>query len=477
MTMQSINPATEEVLKSFDEVSPTQAQESLERAHDAFRAWRQTSFGERAARIQAAGRILRDQQSRWAGLITAEMGKPITEAEAEITKCAWNCDFYAEQAPQFLADEHTETDARESFVAFQPLGVVLAIMPWNFPFWQVFRFAAPALMAGNAAVLKHASNVPQCALAIEEIFTQAGLPGGLFKTLLVPGSGVEELIGDPHVAAVTLTGSSEVGERVASTAGRHLKKQVLELGGSDPFIILADADLDAAATTAARARNQNSGQSCIAAKRFIVEEAAADEFTEKFAQAVKKLQVGDPSRRETNVGPLARGDLREALARQVEESVSEGAHAVVGGSPLEGKGYFYQPTVLDGVSLDMPAFREETFGPVAAVLRARDADHAVEIANDTEYGLGSNLWTRDTERAKQLARRIEAGSVFINGMVASDPRLPFGGIKRSGYGRELGAYGIREFCNIQTVWVGPAREQPAQGQSQAGQAGAKSSAE
>ena len=472
MAVQSINPATEEVLQSFDEFSSDQARAALEQAHDAYRRWRETSFGERAAKIQAAGRILRDGKERWAALITAEMGKPITEAEAEITKCAWNCDFYAEQAPRFLADEHAETDAQESFVAYEPLGVVLAVMPWNFPFWQVFRFAAPALMAGNASVLKHASNVPQCALAIEEIFKQAGLPDGLFKTLLVPGSAVEALIGDPHVAAVTLTGSSEVGEQVASTAGRHLKKQVLELGGSDPFIVLADADLDAAAKTAARARNQNSGQSCIAAKRFIVEEPVADEFTEKFAAAVDALRVGDPAERETNVGPLARGDLRETLARQVEESVSEGARARVGGSPLDRKGYFYAPTVLEGVSEEMPAFREETFGPVAAVLRAKDAEDALRIANDTEYGLGSNLWTRDTERGKQLARRIEAGSVFINGMVASDPRLPFGGIKRSGYGRELGAFGIREFTNIQTVWVGPAKSQP-----QASQAGAKASAE
>ena len=462
MVMQSINPATEEVLESFEELTHQRAAEALERAHAAFRRWRETSFGERVVCLQAAARILREDKARWAGLITAEMGKPIVEAEAEIEKCAWNCDFYAEQAPRYLADEHAETDARESFVAFQPLGVVLAIMPWNFPFWQVFRFAAPALMAGNAAVLKHASNVPQCALAIEEVLKQAGLPDGLFRTLLVPGGAVDELIADPHVAAVTLTGSSEVGEKVAGAAGRHLKKQVLELGGSDPFIVLADADLDAAATTAARARNQNTGQSCIAAKRFIVEESVADAFTEKFAAAVEKLQVGDPSRRETNIGPLARGDLRETLIHQVEESVAKGAQALVGGSPLDRKGYFYAPTVLDGVSEEMPAFREETFGPVAAVLRARDAEDALRLANDTEYGLGSNLWTRDTERGKELARRIEAGSVFINGMVASDPRLPFGGIKRSGYGRELGAFGIREFCNIQTIWIGPAKSQESQ---------------
>jgi succinate-semialdehyde dehydrogenase/glutarate-semialdehyde dehydrogenase len=453
MVMQSINPATEEVLESFEEFSPHQIDQALQQAHDGSRRWRETPLGERAARLQAMARALRSDKTRWAGLITVEMGKPIVEAEAEIEKCAWNCDFYAEHAARFLADEHVETDAPESYVAFEPLGVVLAIMPWNFPFWQVIRFLAPALMAGNGAVLKHASNVPRCALAVEEITRQAGLPDGLFRTLLVPGSAVEPLIGDPRIQAVTLTGSSEVGERVAAAAGRALKKQVLELGGSDPFIVLADADLDAAARSAARARNQNSGQSCIAAKRFIVEETAADRFTERFAAAVGALQVGDPSERTTNVGPLARGDLREALVRQVEESVAKGAQAVLGGKPLDRKGYFYAPTVLDGVSLEMPAFREETFGPVAAVIRVKDADEAVRLANDTEYGLGSSLWTRDVERAKQLARRIEAGSVFINGMVASDPRLPFGGVKRSGYGRELGVFGIREFVNIQTVVI------------------------
>jgi succinate-semialdehyde dehydrogenase/glutarate-semialdehyde dehydrogenase len=312
-------------------------------------------------------------------------------------------------------------------------------------------------MAGNGAVLKHASNVPGCAVAIEELFRTAGLPEGLFCTVLVPGSKVDRLIADPRIQAVTLTGSSEVGERVASAAGKQLKKQVLELGGSDPFIVLADADLDAAAATAVRARNQNNGQSCIAAKRFIVEEPVADQFTARFAAAVKALRVGDPLERDTNVGPLARGDLRDALAEQVEKSVAQGARTVVGGHAVNGQGFFYAPTVLDGVKDDMPAFREETFGPVAAVIRARDADHAVRLANDTEYGLGAALWTRDIQGAKDLARRIEAGSVFINGMVASDPRLPFGGIKRSGYGRELGTYGIKEFVNIQTVWIGPAR--------------------
>ncbi len=458
MVMQSINPATEEVLEELSEHTPQQIDQALELAHRQFEAWRASSFGQRAAVLQAAARALRADKARWAGLITAEMGKPIVEAEAEIEKCAWNCDYYAEHAPKYLADEHVVTNARESFVAFEPLGLVLAIMPWNFPFWQVIRFLAPALMAGNGAVLKHASNVPQCALAVEEVMKRAGLPDGLFRALLVPGSAVEPIIADPRIAAVTLTGSSEVGEKVAGAAGRHLKKQVLELGGSDPFIVLADADLDAAASTAARARNQNSGQSCIAAKRFIVEEPVADQFTEKFAAAVKALQVGDPTERSTNVGPLARGDLRETLIRQVEESVQQGARAVVGGSPLDGRGYFYRPTVLDGVEQEMPAFREETFGPVAAVLRAKDAEDALRLANDTEYGLGANLWTGDTERGKALARRIEAGFVAINGMVASDPRIPFGGVKRSGYGRELGAFGIREFTNIQSIWVGPARD-------------------
>src|ERR671933_51026 len=460
MVMQSINPTTEEVLESFQEFSPAQADEALQQAFDAQRRWRTTSFGDRAAAQQATARVLRSQKTRWAELLTAEMGKPIVEAEAEIDKCAWNCDFYAEHASQFLADERIETNAVDSYVQFQPLGVVLAIMPWNFPFWQVIRFAAPALMAGNGAVLKHASNVPRSALAIEEVFSLAGLPRGLFRTVLVPGSETTRLIADARIAAVTLTGSSGVGEQVASAAGKVLKKQVLELGGSDPFIVLADADLDAAASTAVRARNQNNGQSCIAAKRFIVEEGVADQFTDKFAKAVKALTVGDPMRRETNVGPLARGDLRDSLADQVERSVQRGAHPVVGGNPLNGKGYFYAPTVLEGVKDDMPAFREETFGPVAAVIRARDADDAIRIANDTEYGLGSNLWTQDIPRARDLARRIEAGNVFINGMVASDPRLPFGGVKRSGYGRELGSYGIKEFTNIQTVWIGPATGPP-----------------
>jgi succinate-semialdehyde dehydrogenase/glutarate-semialdehyde dehydrogenase len=461
MVLKSINPTTEDVVQTFEEFTGAQIEQALDQAAAAQRTWRSTQFGERARALQHVARALRAQKSRLAALATEEMGKPIVEAEAEVEKCAWNCDFYAEQAPSFLADEHVAMNLSDSFVAFEPLGVVLAIMPWNFPFWQVVRFAAPALMAGNGAILKHASNVPRCALAIEQVMAASGLPEGLFRTVLVPGSAVEPLIADRRIAAVTLTGSSEVGEQVASAAGRHLKKQVLELGGSDPFIVLADADIDAAVKVAVRARNQNNGQSCIAAKRFIVEEAVARQFADRFAATVKALQVGDPMQRETNVGPLARGDRRDTLATQVERSVAIGAHALVGGTPLQGKGYFYAPTVLDDVSEDMPAFAEETFGPVAAVISARDAEEAVRLANDTPYGLGAALWTRDVARAKDLARHIEAGNVFINGMVASDPRIPFGGIKRSGYGRELGVYGIKEFVNIQTIVVGqPAAPPP-----------------
>ncbi len=456
MVMQSINPATEEVLATFEEFSPQRIDATLEQAQQAFQQWRERSFAERARLLHAAARVLRDQSARWAGLITAEMGKPIVEAEAEIAKCAWNCDYFADEGERFLGSIVIPTNARESYVSFEPLGVILAIMPWNFPFWQVFRFAAPALMAGNTAILKHASNVPQCALAIEEVLRQAGFPDGVFRTLLIPGSAVEQVIGDPRVAAVSLTGSTDTGRRVASAAGRFIKKQVLELGGSDPFIVLADADVDAAAQTAARARNQNTGQSCIAAKRFFVEEAVAARFTEQFVAAVKALRVGNPAERETNIGPLARADLREALARQVEASVNLGARVLTGGAKLDGKGYYYAPTVLDRVDESMPVLQEETFGPAAAVVRVRDAEEAIARANDTRYGLGANLWTQDIDRAKVLARRIEAGSVFINGMVASDPRLPFGGVKESGYGRELGEFGIREFTNIQTVWVGPA---------------------
>jgi succinate-semialdehyde dehydrogenase/glutarate-semialdehyde dehydrogenase len=456
MAIQSINPATEDVIAGYDEFTPEQVEQALAETDTTFRAWRETGFDERARLMRRAAEILRERKRRYAELITAEMGKAISEAEAEVEKCAWNCDFYADNAERFLADEPVQTNARESYVAYEPLGVILAVMPWNFPFWQVFRFAAPALMAGNTGLLKHASNVTGCALAIEEVFRDAGFPRGCFRTLVIPGGKVERVIEDPRVRAVTLTGSDLTGEKVAAAAGRVLKKTVLELGGSDPFIVLADADLDAAAATAARARFQNCGQSCIAAKRFIVEQSAAGAFEEKFAEAVRSLKVGDPMDSETQVGPMARGDLRDDLERQVRASVEQGARLILGGRPREGRGYFYEPTILSGVTPEMPAFREETFGPVAAVTVAKDAEEAVRLANDSQFGLGAALWTRDLDRARELARRIESGSVFINGMVASDPRLPFGGVKRSGYGRELSEFGIREFCNVQTVWVGPA---------------------
>jgi acyl-CoA reductase-like NAD-dependent aldehyde dehydrogenase len=457
-TIDSVDPATEETLKRFEPHDAAQVEAALREAQAAFETWRDADFGQRAGPMRRLAALLRERAADYARLITLEMGKPITEAKAELEKCAWGCEFYAENAARYLGDERIETNARESMVAFEPLGIVLAVMPWNFPFWQVIRFAAPAFMAGNAAVLKHASNVPQCALAIEETVRDAGFPRGLLRTVLLPGSAVEPLIADDRIRAVTLTGSSVTGARIAELAGRALKKAVLELGGSDPFIVLDDADLGAAATTAARARNQNAGQSCIAAKRFLVTAGVADDFERRFADAIRALKVGDPLDPATQVGPLARSDLREALEKQVADSVGMGARVVVGGKRRPGRGWFYEPTLLSGVTEEMPVLREETFGPVAALLRVRDADEAVRVANSSPYGLGAALWTRDEAAARAIARRIESGSVFVNGMVSSDPRLPFGGVKKSGFGRELGSFGIREFVNIQTIWIGPAKE-------------------
>ena len=451
--INSINPASAEVLARFDPFTPDEVDHALDQAEDAFIAWRERSFEERAVPMRRLAALLRERADRYGRLITLEMGKPIVEARAELEKCAWGCEHYAEHAARYLADEVITTNARRSLVAFQPLGIVLAVMPWNFPFWQVIRFAAPALMAGNSAVLKHASNVPQCALAIEEVFRDAGFPEGLLRTLLLAGSQVEPVIDDARVRAITLTGSSDTGSRIAQLAGRALKKTVLELGGSDPFIVLADADLGQAAKIATRARNQNTGQSCIAAKRFIAVESIATDFERRFAAEVAALQVGDPLDTQTQIGPLAREDLRGTLERQVRESVGMGARVLTGGGRGDRKGWYYQPTVLADVTENMPVFKEETFGPVAAVVRVRDADEAVRVANDSAYGLGANLWTRDLALGERLARRIESGSVFVNGMVASDPRLPFGGVKRSGYGRELSSYGIKEFVNIQTIWI------------------------
>jgi len=455
MSIQTINPTSGEVLETFEPFSQQQINRALDQAHQAFLRWRTMTFAERAKHLHSVASHLRDHKTALARIAVLEMGKSITEAEAEVEKCAWNCDFYADHAERFLADEKVATNATESYVAFRPLGVILAIMPWNFPYWQVFRFAAPALMAGNTAVLKHASNVSRVALEIERIFQEAGLPQGVLRTVLVPGSEAPRLIEDPRIAAVTLTGSEVAGIEVAATSGHVLKKTVLELGGSDAFIVLDDADLDEAAQVAVTARFQNNGQSCIAAKRFIVVDSVAEAFEQKFVANTARLKVGDPLEYDTRIGPLARRDLRETLDQQVQQSIQQGASVLIGGKAREGKGYFYEPTILTNVTPEMSVFKDETFGPVAAVIRARDVEHAIELANDSKFGLGSNLWTRNIEQARELAARIEAGGVFINGMTASDPRLPFGGVKRSGYGRELSSFGIQEFVNVQTVWIGP----------------------
>jgi succinate-semialdehyde dehydrogenase / glutarate-semialdehyde dehydrogenase len=453
VSVQSVNPATGEILERVEETSAPQLERVLAGADAAFREWRAVPLAVRAQKMREVARALRAHAAAYARTMTLEMGKPIVQAEAEVEKCAVTCDYYADHAGSFLAEQPRETDASRSYVRFDPLGPVLAVMPWNFPFWQVFRFAAPALMAGNAAILKHASNVPRCALAIEEVFRTAGFPPGLFSTVLVGASAVASLIADPRVVAVTLTGSESAGRAVAEAAGRSLKKTVLELGGSDPFIVLADADLAAAARAAADARLINSGQSCIAAKRFIVVERVADHFLQGLFDEMRARRMGDPLDRATQVGPQARVELRDALHRQVEESRMRGATVVLGGEIPGGKGAFYPPTVLAAVEKGMPAFDEETFGPVAAVIRAKDESDAIGLANDSPFGLGASLWTRDRERAERLAAQIEAGTVFVNGVVKSDPRLPFGGIKRSGYGRELSEYGIREFVNVKSVWI------------------------
>jgi succinate-semialdehyde dehydrogenase/glutarate-semialdehyde dehydrogenase len=456
--LKSMDPATGRVLATFPEADEAALDTALNRAWSARHGWRDAGIGMRAAFMRSVAGVLRADRSRFAALLTSEMGKPIVEAEAEVEKCAWTANWFAENGERLLADEPAESNATESYVRFQPLGVILAVMPWNFPFWQAFRAGLPALTAGNVMLLKHSSNVPQSALAIEEVFREAGVPEGVFQTLLIGSGAVERIIGDHRVAGVTLTGSEKAGMLMAEAAGRHLKKSVLELGGSDPFIVLADADIATAARVACRARNQNNGQSCIAAKRFIVEETVADDFEERFTGAVAGLKVGNPMDRANQVGPLAREDLVEELERQVNLSVRLGAKAVTGGSRIQGDGYYFEPTVLTHVRPGMPAYHEETFGPVAAVIRVKDPDDALRVANDTDFGLGSSIWTGDIERAKRLAEQVEAGLVFINGIVASDARLPFGGVKRSGYGRELSEYGIKEFTNIQTVWVGPLKD-------------------
>jgi succinate-semialdehyde dehydrogenase/glutarate-semialdehyde dehydrogenase len=451
--MRSVNPATGEVVREYQEHAPEAVERALAGALDAFESWQKTTFSDRAEALNRVAVRLRERSAELARLMALEMGKPIAAGESELEKCAWVCEYYAEHAGSMLRPELVGTDATESFVRFDPLGPVLAIMPWNFPFWQVFRFAAPALMAGNVGVLKHASNVPGCALAIESLFNEAQIPSGVFTTLLVSAKSTDRIVAHPAIAAVTLTGSEAAGRSVAAAAGQHLKKAVLELGGSDPFIVLADADLERAAQQAAQARAINSGQSCIAAKRFIVERDVLHAFTERFCEHVKRLKVGDPMHRDTQVGPLAREDLVRELHEQVRASRDQGAELRLGGEPLQRSGYFYSPTVLSRVEPGMRVFDEETFGPVAAVSAAEDPDHALELANASRFGLGASVWTSDRGLAKRLAARLACGVVFVNGMVQSDPRLPFGGVKASGFGRELGSFGIREFVNVKTVWV------------------------
>lgn len=453
MAIESISPITGQVLERFTEYSPEQVSRIIEQVQDAWPAWRRTSIADRAERMRALATELRRDQQRLACLMAEEMGKPLAEGRGEIEKCAWVCEHYAEHAGDYLAPQSVASDAGRSQVAFRPLGAILAVMPWNFPFWQVFRFAAPALMAGNVGLLKHASNVPRCALAIEKLFEQAGFPCQVFRTLLIGSGQVDGVLSHAAVRAVTLTGSDLAGRKVAATAGAMLKKSVLELGGSDPFIVMPDADLTEAAAQGARSRCINSGQSCIAAKRFIVFDEVYGKFLDLLRQAMAELEVGDPLLETTQVGPMARGDLRDELHAQVQESVAAGADLVLGGKPLPRAGYYYPPTILANVAPGMPAYDQELFGPVAAVIRVSDESQALAVANDTPFGLGASIWSADSCRAETLAAEIEAGAVFVNGMVKSDPRLPFGGIKESGYGRELADYGIREFVNIQTVWV------------------------
>jgi succinate-semialdehyde dehydrogenase/glutarate-semialdehyde dehydrogenase len=453
MSIASVNPATGETLRTFEPLSESQVEEKLARAAETFQRYRHTRFEDRCGWLERAAELLEQEQAELGRLMTLEMGKPIRAAVAEAEKCARACRYYAEHGERFLADEDAPTEAARSFIRYQPLGPVLAVMPWNFPFWQVFRFAAPALMAGNVGLLKHASNVPQCALAIEELLRRAGFPEGAFQTLLIGSGQVPRLLDDPRVAAATLTGSEAAGSEVASQAGKQIKKTVLELGGSDPFLVLPSADLDAAVRTAVQARVLNNGQSCIAAKRFIVAEEIRERFQERFVAGMEALRVGDPLDERTDLGPLATPKLVEELDRQVRESIAAGARVLTGGQRLDRPGNYYTPTVLTDVPRHTPAYREELFGPVATLFSVPDLDAAIRLANDTTFGLAASVWTREPAEMERLASEIEAGMVFVNAMVASDPRLPFGGVKRSGYGRELGVSGIREFVNVKSVWM------------------------
>jgi succinate-semialdehyde dehydrogenase/glutarate-semialdehyde dehydrogenase len=452
--MDVVDPATGDRIETYDEHTEDEVAATLERATDRFEAWRERPIREREELLASAGEVLRENKREYAETMTREMGKPIEQAVAEVEKCAWACDHYAEHASAYLASEpHSSPPGTTVRTEYEPLGPVLAVMPWNFPFWQVFRFAAPYVTAGNVGLLKHASNVPGCALAIEEVFREAGYPKGVFQSLLLPSDRVEDVLADDRVRAATLTGSGPAGRAVAATAGEHLKKTVLELGGSDPFVVLDDADVGSAAETGVWARNQNGGQSCIAAKRFVVLADVYEEFLEAFVDEVESLVVGDPTDEDTDVGPQARAGLMEELHAQVEDSVAAGATVVTGGEPLDREGAFYPPTVLTDVPAGCPVDAEETFGPVAAVYEVADEDEAIEKANDTQYGLGASVWTADRERGERVAGRIDAGCVYVNQLVKSDPRVPFGGVGDSGYGRELAEPGIKEFVNRKTVWV------------------------
>jgi succinate-semialdehyde dehydrogenase/glutarate-semialdehyde dehydrogenase len=453
MAIESINPTTGEKIRSYLEMSKAEVEKILQEADHAFHAWRKMELQQRTIKMKKAAKLLRENKKSYAKLMAQEMGKPLAQGVSEIEKCAWVCDFYADEAKRYLEPELVPTDAQKSFIVFEPLGILLAVMPWNFPFWQVFRCAAPALMAANAVILKHAPNVSECALAIEEIFKNADFPKGLFRTVLVETEQVARMIEHPLVRAVTLTGSPRAGKAVASKAGEMLKKTVLELGGSDPYIILEDADLEAAAETCVASRLINGGQSCIAAKRFIVVQSIQKEFEKKFVEKMKSQSMGDPLSEGITVGPLARQDLRDTLHGQVKKSVLRGAKVLLGGEIPDSKGAFYPPTVLTNVKEGMPVYEEETFGPVAAIIGVSDEKEAIQVANSSSFGLGAAVFTKDIQRGEKIASELEAGSCFVNAFVKSDPRLPFGGIKQSGYGRELSSFGIREFVNIKTVYV------------------------
>jgi succinate-semialdehyde dehydrogenase / glutarate-semialdehyde dehydrogenase len=453
MAIATINPATGETIKTFAALTDPQVDQKIQKATETFRSFRKLSFAERGRMMNRAAEILESEKHDIAHLMTLEMGKTLRSAVDEAVKCAWVCRYYAENAERFLADEIVETPASRSFIRYQPMGVVLVIMPWNYPFWQVFRFIAPGLMAGNVGVLKHASNVPQCALKIEEVLLKAGFPEGAFQTLLIGSDKVDRVLDDPRVVAATLTGSEGAGIQVGLGAGKRIKKVVLELGGSDPFIVMPSANLEEAVTTGIKARTLNNGQSCIAAKRFIVADPIADKFQREFVAQMEKLKLGDPFDEKTDVGPLANAEAVTSLQADVSASVKAGAKVLTGGKPADGPGSFYLPTVLTDIPKDSPAYREELFGPVASIFRVKNLDEAIRVANDSRFGLGASAWTSDKAEQDRFINELEAGMVFINQMVFSDPRVPFGGVKRSGVGRELSTYGIREFTNVKTVWV------------------------